>query len=49
MSNTISNFFSNNIKDIRSSEKILKIFEYLKNNIHHDGFVFPQETLIDTI
>ena len=23
-----------------SSEKRLKIFEYLKNNIHHNGFVF---------
>ena len=32
------------LKGIRSSEKRLKIFEYLKNNIHHNGFVFLQET-----
>ena len=44
MSNTIGNFISNNVKGIHSSEKRLKIFEYLKNNIHHNGFVFPQET-----
>ena len=45
MSNTIGNFISNNIKGgIHSSEKRLKIFEYLKNNIHHNGFVFLQET-----
>ena len=44
MSNTIGNFISNNVKDIRSSDKRLKIFEYLKNNILHNGFVFLQET-----
>ena len=44
MSNTIGNFISNNVKSICSSEKRLKIFEYLKNNIHHNGFVFLQET-----
>ena len=44
MSNTIGNFISNNVKGICSSEKRLKIFEYLKNNIHHNGFVFLQET-----
>ena len=38
MPNTIGNFISNNVKGIRSSEKRLKIFEYLKNNIHHNGF-----------
>ena len=27
-----------------SSEKRLKIFEYLNNNIHHNGFAFLQET-----
>ena len=43
MINTISNFISNNVKGIRSSEKRLKIFEYLKNNIRHNGFVFLQE------
>ena len=44
MSNTIGNFISNHVKGIRSSEKRLKIFEYLKNKIHHNGFVFLQET-----
>ena len=44
ISNAIGNFISNNVKCIRSSEKRLKIFEYLKNNIHHNGFVFLQET-----
>ena len=43
MSNTIHNFISN-VKGIQSSEKRLKIFKYLKNNIHHNCFVFLQET-----
>ena len=34
MSNTVSNFISNTVKGIHSSEKRLKIFEYLKNNIY---------------
>ena len=49
MSNIIGSFISNNVKDVRSSEKRLKIFEYVKNNIHHNGFVFPaRNALIDT-
>ena len=44
MTNTIGSFISNNVKGVRSSEKRLKIFEYLKNNINHNGFVFLQET-----
>ena len=32
ITNTISNFISNDVKGIRSSEKRLQIFEYLKNN-----------------
>ena len=43
MSHTIGKFISNNVKGFRSSEKRLKIFEYLKSNIHHKGFVFLQE------
>ena len=43
-SNTIGNFISNNVKRIRSFEERLKIFEYLKNNIHHNSFVFLKET-----
>ena len=44
MFNIIGNFISNDVKGILPSEKGLKIFEYLKNNIHHNGFVFLQET-----
>ena len=44
MSNTIGNFISDNVKGIGSSEKRLKIFEYLNNNIHQNGFVFLLET-----
>ena len=44
MSNTIDNFISDDVKGICSSLKRLKIFEYLKNNLHHNGFVFLQET-----
>ena len=40
MPNRIGNFISNNVKGIRSSDKSLKIYEYLKDNIHHNGFVF---------
>ena len=43
MFNTIGNFISSNAKGIRSSEKRLKIFECLKNNIHDNSFVFLQE------
>ena len=39
-----SNFISNNVKGIKSSEKRLKLFEYLKNNINDNGFIFLQET-----
>ena len=44
MSNIIVNFISNNVKGIQSYEKRLNIFEYLKNNIHHNDFAFFQET-----
>ena len=44
MSNTIDNFIFNNVKCICSSDKTLKIFKYLKNNIDHNGFVFLQKT-----
>ena len=37
------NFISNNIKGIKASEKQLKLFEYLKNNINNNGFIFLQE------
>ena len=38
------NFISNNVKGIKASEKRLKLFEYLKNNINGNGFIFLQET-----
>ena len=38
------NFTSNNAKGIKISEKRLKLFEYLKNNINDNGFIFLQET-----
>ena len=38
------NFISNNVKGIKASEKRLKLFEYLKNNINNNGFIFLQET-----
>ena len=38
------NFISNNVNGIRASEKRLKLFEYLKNNINGNGFIFLQET-----
>ena len=44
MSNIIGNSISDNVKGICSFEERLKIFEYLKNNTRHNGFVFLQET-----
>ena len=37
-------FISNNVKGIQKSEKIIKIFQYLKNNISPNRFIFLQET-----
>ena len=37
------NFISNNVKGIKASEKRLKLFEYKKNNINDNGFIFLQE------
>ena len=38
------NFISNNVKGIKACEKRLKLFEYLKNNINDNDFIFPQAT-----
>ena len=46
MSIKIDNFASNNDKGICSSDKILMIFEYQKNNIRHNGSS-PRNTLIN--
>ena len=37
-------FISNNVKGIQKSEKRIKIFEYLKNSISPNRFIFLQET-----
>ena len=42
--NSNYNFFSNNVKGIKDFEKRLKLFEYLRNNINNNGFVFLKET-----
>ena len=38
------NFISSNVKGVKVSEKRLKLFEYLRNNINNNGFIFLQET-----
>ena len=43
LSNSIR-FISNNVKGIRSFEKRIKFFEYLKEAITSYGFIFLQET-----
>ena len=43
MSEKIS-FVSNNVKGLQNKEKRIKLFEYLKNNISSNGFIFLQET-----
>ena len=37
-------FISNNVKGIQELEKRIKIFEYLKDSISPNGFIFVQET-----
>ena len=37
-------FISNNVRGIQKSEKRIKIFEYLKNSLSPNGFIFLQET-----
>ena len=45
MSNaTTYNFISNNVLEIQASKKILKQFQYLKQNINFNGFIQFQET-----
>ena len=38
------NFISNNVKGFQNSLKRLKIFNYLKENLSYNGFLFLQET-----
>ena len=42
--NSNYNFISNNVKGIKASEKRLKLFEYLSNNINNNSFVLLEET-----
>ena len=37
-------FISNNVKGIQNSEKRIEIFEYVKNYVIPNGFVYLQET-----
>ena len=37
-------FISNNVKGLQNSLKSIKIFEYLKNSLGSNGFLFLQET-----
>ena len=38
------NFLTNNVKGLKSSIKLVKMFEYFKNKIGHRGILFLQET-----
>ena len=38
--------FSNNVKEIQISNKRIKLFEYLRNCIIWNGFIFLQEILL---
>ena len=45
LSNTSNfNFLSNNVKELKSSKKRLKLFQYLKNKISPKGILFLQVT-----
>ena len=37
-------FISNNVKGLQAISKRIKIFEYLKNYVISNGFIFHQET-----
>ena len=37
-------FISNNVKRLKAISKPIKIFEYLKNYVTSNGFIFLQET-----
>ena len=44
MANHKLNFVFNNVKGLQNSNKRIKIFEYLKNKVTSDCFIFLQET-----
>ena len=37
-------FISNNLNNIQSTKKRLKLIEYFKNNLNSEGFLFLHET-----
>ena len=47
MANRKLNFISNDVKGLQNSTKRIKIFEYLKNKVTSDCFIFLQETHSD--
>ena len=44
MNDDFITFISNNVKGIQTSQKRMKLFEYLRSYIVTNGFVFLQET-----
>ena len=44
LKDNVITFISNNVKGIQTSQKRMKLFEYLKNYVATNGFVFIQET-----
>ena len=44
MKDNVITFISNNVKGIQTSQKRMKLFEYLKSYVTTNGFVFLQET-----
>ena len=44
MINNYIQFISNTVKELQSLEKRIAVFEYLKNCISDNGFMFLQET-----
>ena len=44
MSHINFNFLSNNVKEMQSSKKRLKQFEYFKRKLKPNGLLFLQET-----
>ena len=37
-------FLTNNVKGLQSSKKRIKLIEYFKSKLNHNGFLFLQET-----
>ena len=44
MNGNVITFTSNNVEGIQTSQKRVKLFEYLKSYVATNGFVFLQET-----